>query len=77
MMAALAEMELATKRERIVESVGKRRAAGMDCGGRRRRLTKSQILNARRLVKAGESATQVAPDLSMSRHPVSEELRAR
>jgi DNA invertase Pin-like site-specific DNA recombinase len=66
-MAALAEMELAIKRERIVDSVNKRRAAGKDLGGRRPRFTESQILNARRLINAGESATQVARDLSMSR----------
>jgi DNA invertase Pin-like site-specific DNA recombinase len=66
-MAALAEMELAIKRERIVDSVSKRRAAGKDLGGRRPRFTESQILNARRLVNAGESATQVARDLGMSR----------
>ena len=66
-MAALAEMELAIKRERIQDSVSKRRAAGKDLGGRRPRFTESQILNARRLVNAGESATQVARDLSMSR----------
>ncbi|MBC7597181.1 MAG: Hin recombinase, partial [Kineosporiaceae bacterium] len=36
-------------------------------GGRRPHLTESQIPNARRLVNAGESATQVARDLSMSR----------
>ena len=66
-MAALAEMGLAIKRERIVDSVNKRRAAGKDLGGRRPQLTESQILNARRLINAGESATQVARDLSMSR----------
>lgn len=66
-MAALAEMELAIKRERITDSVSKRRAAGKDLGGRRARFTDSQIQNARRLINAGESATQVAIDLSMSR----------
>ena len=66
-MAALAEMELAIKRERITDSVSKRRAAGKDLGGRRARFTDSQIRNARRLINAGESATQVAIDLSMSR----------
>lgn len=66
-MAALAEMELAIKRERITDSVNKRRAAGKDLGGRRARFTDSQIQNARRLINAGESETQVAKDLSMSR----------
>jgi DNA invertase Pin-like site-specific DNA recombinase len=66
-MAALAEMELAIKRERITDSVSKRRAAGKDLGGRRARFTDSQIQNARRLINAGEPATQVAKDLNMSR----------
>ena len=66
-MAALAEMELAIKRERTVDSVNKRRAAGKDLDGRRPQFTESQILNARRLVNAGESATQVARDLGMPR----------
>lgn len=66
-MSALAEMELAIKRERITDSVSKRRAAGKDLGGRRARFTDSQIQNARRIIYAGESATQVAKDLSMSR----------
>src|SRR5690625_4014538 len=37
-MAALAQMELDIKRERITDSVAKRRAAGKDLGGRRRAL---------------------------------------
>ena len=60
-------MQLAIKRERIVDSVNKRRAAGKDLGGRRPQFNESQILNARRLVNAGESATRVARDLSRSR----------
>lgn len=66
-MAALAQMELEIKRERITDSVAKRRAAGKDLGGRRERFTDSQIENARRLVGAGQPATQVARDLGMSR----------
>ena len=66
-MAALAEMELAIKRERITDSVNKRRAAGKDLGGRRARFTDSHIQNARRLINASESATQVAKDLGTSR----------
>ena len=34
-MAALAQMELEIKRERITDSVSKRRAADKDLGGRR------------------------------------------
>ncbi|QCO98458.1 recombinase family protein [Arthrobacter sp. 24S4-2] len=66
-MAALAQMELEIKRERITDSVSKRRAAGKDLGGRRAQFTDSQIENARRLIAAGEPATQVARDLGMSR----------
>ena len=43
-MAALAQMELEIKRERITDSVAKRRAAGKDLGGRRQTFTDSQIL---------------------------------
>ncbi|SEN92252.1 recombinase family protein [Cryobacterium luteum] len=75
-MAALAEMELAIKRERITDSVNKRRAAGKDLGGCRARFTDSQIQNARRLINAGESATQVARDLSMSRATLYRRLSA-
>ncbi|MDJ0318658.1 recombinase family protein [Arthrobacter antibioticus] len=66
-MAALAQMELDIKRERITDSVTKRRAAGKDLGGRRPQFTNSQIDNARRLIDAGQSATHVARDLGMSR----------
>ena len=66
-MAALAQMELEIKRERINDSVSKRRAAGRDLGGRRQQFSDSQIRNARRLIEAGEPATHVARDLSMSR----------
>ncbi|MET3165533.1 UNVERIFIED_ORG: DNA invertase Pin-like site-specific DNA recombinase [Arthrobacter sp. UYEF10] len=66
-MAALAQMELEIKRERITDSVSKRRAAGRDLGGRRERFTDSQINNARRLIEAGQPATQVSRDLGMSR----------
>lgn len=66
-MAALAQMELEIKRERINDSVTKRRAAGKDLGGRRPQFTDSQIRNAQRLITAGEPATQVARDLGMSR----------
>lgn len=66
-MAALAQMELEIKRERINASVSKRRAAGKDLGGRRQQFSDSQIRNARRLIEAGEPATHVARDLGMSR----------
>lgn len=66
-MAALAQMELDIKRERITDSVAKRRAAGKDLGGRRRAFTDSQIRSAMKLIEAGEPATQVARDFGMSR----------
>jgi DNA invertase Pin-like site-specific DNA recombinase len=66
-MAALAQMELEIKRERINDSVSKRRAAGRDLGGRQQQFSDSQISNARRLIDAGQPATHVARDLGMSR----------
>ena len=66
-MAALAQMEHDIKRERIIDSISKRRAAGKDLGGRPRRVTDSQIRSAVRLVDGGEPAAQVARDLGMSR----------
>lgn len=65
--AALAQMELEIKRERITDSVAKRRAAGRDLGGRRPTFTDSQIENARRLIEAGQPTIEVARDLGMSR----------
>jgi DNA invertase Pin-like site-specific DNA recombinase len=66
-MSALAQMELHIKRERITDSVSKRRLAGKNLGGRPQRFPESQLGNARRLLDAGEPATQVAKDLGMSR----------
>lgn len=66
-MAALGQMELEIKRERIVDSVSKRRAAGKNLGGRKAKFTDSQIKNAARLIQSGEPAAQVARDLGMSR----------
>lgn len=66
-MAALAQMELEIKRERINDSVSKRRAAGKDLGGRKAQFTDSQVKSAARLIAAGEPAAQVARDLGMSR----------
>jgi DNA invertase Pin-like site-specific DNA recombinase len=66
-MAALAEMELEIKRERVTDSIAKRRANGRDLGGRRERFTDSQILSARHLIELGQPASQVARDLGMSR----------
>lgn len=66
-MAALGQMELEIKRERITDSVSKRRAAGKDLGGRKEKFKDSQIKNAARLIQSGEPAAQVARDLGMSR----------
>jgi DNA invertase Pin-like site-specific DNA recombinase len=66
-MSALAQMELEIKRERVNDSLAKRRAAGKDLGGRRQLFTPSQIRNAQRLISAGESPSQVDKDLGMSR----------
>ena len=66
-MAALGQMEQEIKRERVVDSIAKRRAAGKDLGGRPRIITDSQIRNARRLIEGGETAAQVSLDLGMSR----------
>jgi DNA invertase Pin-like site-specific DNA recombinase len=74
-MAALAQMELEFKRERITDSVAKRRAAGKDLGGRRQTLTDSQIRNAPRLIEGGEPATQVVRDLGMSRATLYRRIR--
>lgn len=75
-MAALGQMELEIKRERITDSVSKRRAAGKDLGGRKAQFTESQIRNAKRLIESGESAAQVARDLGMSRATLYRRLNA-
>src|SRR5680860_45202 len=66
-MAALGQMEHEIKRDRVIDSINKRRNAGKDLGGRPRIITDSQIRNARRLIEGGEPAAQVAHDLGMSR----------
>jgi DNA invertase Pin-like site-specific DNA recombinase len=66
-MAALAQMELEIKRERITDSVSKRRATGGDLGGRPRKVSDRQIRNALHLIDGGEATAQVLRDLGMSR----------
>lgn len=66
-MAALAQMELEIKRERVNDSNTKRRDARMDLGGRRPIFVDSQIANARRLIEQGQPASHVARELGMSR----------
>ena len=60
-------MEHAIKRERVTDSISKRRAAGQHLGGRPQRIIDSQIRNALRLIDAGHPAAQVTRDLEMSR----------
>lgn len=59
-MSALAQMELEIKRERIRDSVAKRRANGGDLGGRRVKLTEDQLYGALRDVEAGMSKAAAA-----------------
>ncbi len=66
-MAALAQMELEIKRERVNDSNTNRRDAGLDLGGRRPVFSDSQIANARRLIEQRQPASHVARDLGMSR----------
>lgn len=75
-MAALAQMELDIKRERITDSVSKRRAAGKNLGGRKPRFTESQIRTAGKLIESGEPAAQVARDIGMSRATLYRRIRA-
>ncbi|MFW6186446.1 MAG: recombinase family protein [Actinomycetota bacterium] len=51
-MAALSPTERETTRERITDSVAKRRAAGHDLGGRRQLFTDSQLHHSLRLIEA-------------------------
>jgi DNA invertase Pin-like site-specific DNA recombinase len=66
-MSALAQMELDIKRERITDSVAKRRTSGGDLGGRPQKVTDRQIQNAIRLIDGGEAAAGVLRDLGLSR----------
>ena len=66
-MAALGQMEHEIKRERVLDSIDRRRRAGKNLGGRPRRITNRQIRNANRLIEAGEPTAQVVRDFGMSR----------
>jgi DNA invertase Pin-like site-specific DNA recombinase len=52
-MAALVQTELEIKRERITDSVAKRRAVGPDLGGRRQATTEPQVRSALHLIDSG------------------------
>jgi DNA invertase Pin-like site-specific DNA recombinase len=66
-MSALAQMELDIKRERITDSVTKRRTAGGNLGGRPQKVSDRQIRNALHLIEEGESTAQVLRDLALTR----------
>lgn len=74
-MAALAQMELDIKKERVGDSVSKRRAAGLDLGGRRQQFTERQIQSAAHLIEKGQPATHVARDMGMSRATLYRRIR--
>jgi DNA invertase Pin-like site-specific DNA recombinase len=59
-MAASARIELGIKRERITNSVSKRRAAGKRLGGRRQAVSDSQVRTAGRLI-AGRALSATTP----------------
>lgn len=65
--AALGQMEYDIKRERVVDSINKRRAAGKSLGGRPRSIKDSQVRNAMRLIESGAPLAQAVRDRGMSR----------
>lgn len=75
-MSALAQMELEIKRERITDSVSKRRKAGGNLGGRPQKVTDRQIMNAVRLIDGGEAAAPVLRELGLSRSTFYRRARA-
>jgi DNA invertase Pin-like site-specific DNA recombinase len=66
-MSGLAQMELDIKRERITDSVAKRRTAGKNLGGRPQKVTDRQIKNAISLIIGGEAAAGALRDRGLSR----------
>ena len=66
-MSALAQMEVDIKRERITDSVAKRRTTGGDLGGRPQKVSDRQIRNALHLIEQGESTAQALRDLGLTR----------
>ncbi|WP_104163219.1 recombinase family protein [Cryobacterium sp. N22] len=66
-MAALGQMEHEIKRERVLDSIDRRRNAGKNLGGRPRRITNRQIRSANRLIEDGEPTAEVVRDFGMSR----------
>ncbi|MBX0301684.1 recombinase family protein [Cryobacterium sp. 1639] len=66
-LAALGHMEHEIKRERVLDSIDRRRKAGKNLGGRPRVISNRQIRNASRLIAGGEPTAEVARDFGMSR----------
>ena len=66
MTAAFAEFEREVMRARTLDGLAAARARGRK-GGRKPALTKSQLEIAKNLVASGESISQVAMDLGVSR----------
>lgn len=66
-MSALAQMEIDIHQERVLDSLSKRRAAGLDLGGRRERFTDEQIRNAKFLIDSVQPAIHDARELGISR----------
>src|SRR5690625_187466 len=64
-MAAMRPMEHEIKRERVIDSIKKRRNAGGNLGGRPQRVSDSQIRSAIQLAQAGLPIAQVTRDLGM------------
>jgi DNA invertase Pin-like site-specific DNA recombinase len=74
-MAALAQMSSISKGAGG-DSVSKRRAAGLDVGGRRQVFTDRQVESAAHLIEEGQPAVQVAArDLGMSRATLYRRIR--
>lgn len=74
--AAIAQMKLEIKRDRALDSVSKRRAAGADLGGQSRRTSDSQLNNAAHPIAADVPLTGVARALGISRATVCRRLQA-
>ncbi len=66
-MAALAQMELEIKWERVTDSIAKRRAAGKDLGGRWQLYSDSQLRTAWKAIEDEEPGARVARDMGISR----------
>ncbi len=66
-MAALAEMELAIKDERSLDSVQKRRAQGGDLGGRRETVSEDAFRGIERDLETGRTLSEACRERGVSR----------